>query len=347
VVLLLFLGVLLNGCRSLQGSSGPSIAFTKVPPASEGGPDTSGIIEGRVTNPGPGQKIVVYAHSGGWWVQPLAAQPFTDIKTDSTWSTPTHLGTEYAALLVEHGFHPVPTLDALPDKGGQILVIAIVKGTPTPPEPTKLVHFSGYDWRVRTSSSNRGSTITHYSPENVWTDSGGAMHLRIANHADKWTCAEVYLTRSLGYGMYRFTVRESSHLEPAAVLGMFTWDDSSQEQNHREFDVEITRWGDPHGKNAQFAVQPYYVPANVVRFTVPSGVITYSFQWEPGRLTSRAVRGGGSGTGAAPIAEHIFTSGVPTPGGEQARMNLYIFGNAPEPLKSQNEAVIERFEYLP
>jgi hypothetical protein len=37
----------------------------------------------------------------------------------------------------------------------------------------------------------------------------------------KWRCAEVNLARSLGYGTYRFVVRESSFLEPAAVLSMF------------------------------------------------------------------------------------------------------------------------------
>jgi hypothetical protein len=347
LMLFVFSGVFLNGCRSLRGAAEPSIEFPKVPPASQGGPDITDTIEGRVIGARPGQQIVLFAHSGQWWVQPLVARPFTKIQADSTWTNSIHLGLEYAALLVEEGYTPQPTMASLPEKGGQILAISIVKGSPAPPELNKIVHFSGYDWKVRTMSSERGGAITRYGAENVWTDNDNALHLRLTKNSGKWTGAEVNLTRSLGYGTYRFVVRESAHLEPSAVIGLFTWDDSSLEQNHREFDVELTRWGDPHSKNAQFAVQPYYLPANVERFTVPFGPVTYSVHWEPGKLSFRADRGVGSRKGAVPIADHIFTSGVPTPGGEQVHMDLYVFGGAPEPLKSQNEAVIEKFEYLP
>ena len=85
------------------------------------------------------------------------------------------------------------------------------------------------------------------------------MHLRIAKTADDWTCAEVSLTRSLGYGTYRFVVRDTSQLEPAAVFGMFTWDYSGapgQSRNgYRDQPV-----GNPESKNAQYIIQPYYVP---------------------------------------------------------------------------------------
>ena len=51
-------------------------------------------------------------------------------------------------------------------------------------------------------------------------------------------------------------------------------------------------------------------------------------------------------TGAA-VAQHEFTSGVPTPGAERVRMNLYFFRYAPAPPQSDVEVVIERFQYLP
>ncbi len=338
---------LICGCNTRESEPGPTIEFTKVPPAHEGGPDTAGTIEGRVVGAHSGQQIVLFARSGQWWVQPLANQPFTKIQPDSKWSNSTHLGTEYAALLVEPGYRPPATMNSLPTKGGEVIAIASVKGGPAPQEVIKTVHFSGYEWKVRTAASDRGGGITRYDPANVWTDEGGALHLRIANNSGKWTCAEVNLTRSLGYGLYRFVVRESSHMEPAAVLSMFTWDDSGQEQNHREFDVEITRWGDPLSKNAQYAIQPYYVPANVARFMAPSGILTHSFQWEPGKISFRTVRGSSSGNGSRTVADHVFTSGIPTPGGELIHMNLYIFQSAGNPLRNQGEVIIEKFEYLP
>lgn len=343
---LLFFCFFLSGCSGQSGFK-PSIEFTKVPPAREGGPATIDTIEGRVVGARAGQQLVLYARSGQWWVQPLARQPFTRIRPDSKWSNSTHLGTEYAAILVEPGYRAPATMDSLPREGGAVVAIASVKGEETSPEVIKTVHFSGYEWKVRTADSNRGGGITSYDPGNAWTDDGGALHLKIANSSGKWTCAEVNLTRSLGYGLYRFVVRESSHLGPAAVLSMFTWDDSGQDQNHREIDVEITRWGDPLSKNAQYAIQPYYVPANVDRFMVPSGILTYSFQWEPGRVSFRTIRGTDAGNRLRAIAEHVFSSGVPTPGEELVHMNLYIFGNAPSPLRNRNEVVIEKFEYLP
>ena len=75
------------------------------------------------------------------------------------------------------------------------------------------------------------------------------------------------------------------------MLGMFTWDESSVDPNHREIDTEISRWGEPAGKNAQYLVQPYYVPRRmVVRFSAPAGRLTHSFRWEPGRVSFKTIR---------------------------------------------------------
>ena len=57
---------------------------------------------------------------------------------------------------------------------------------------------------------------------------------------------------------------------------------------------------------------------------------------------------GALGKGAVrTVAQHDFTSGVPTPGSESIRINLYVFGYATVPLKNGAEVVIEKFEYLP
>ena len=128
--LLLSLCILLSGCRSQQGAHGPSIEFTKVPLAGEGGPDKLDTIEGRVVQARPGQQIVLFARWGPWWVQPLADQPFTKIQPDSKWRNSTHFGTEYAALLVDPGYRPQATMDVLPSEGPGVIVVAITKGRP-------------------------------------------------------------------------------------------------------------------------------------------------------------------------------------------------------------------------
>src|SRR5215813_3752694 len=121
---------LLVGCRSQGGNVGPSIEFTRVPLAGEGGPDKLDRIEGRVTGALPGQQIVIFARSGQWWVQPLADHPFTAIQPDSTWKSSTHFGTEYAALLVDSGYHAPPTLISLPREGSGVMAVAVTKGRP-------------------------------------------------------------------------------------------------------------------------------------------------------------------------------------------------------------------------
>jgi hypothetical protein len=340
--------LLLGGCHSSGANAGPSIEFSRVPQADEGGRDKHDIIEGHVVGARPGQQIVLYARSGKWWLQPLADHPFTKIQSNAKWINATHLGTEYAALLVEPGFRPPAAADVLPGRGGEVAAVAIVKGQASPPSPS--LHFSGYEWRVRNAPSSRGGKSNPYDPGNAWTDESGALHLRIAKVSGEWTCAEVSLNRSLGYGTYSFTVRDISRLEPAAGFGMFTWDYAGADQNNREVDIEVSRWGDPANKNAQYVIQPFHVPANVARFTAPAGVLTHSFRWEPGRMVFKTVRStelGKTARGTEAIAEHVFTSGVPSPSIESVRLNLYVFRDAKIPLQNGAEVVIEKFEYLP
>jgi hypothetical protein len=340
--------LLVAGC-GLRQPDQPSIVFATVPAAAEGGSERLGSIAGRVIGARPGQQIVLFAKStvNVWWVQPLTIQPFTAIQSDSTWKNSIHLGIEYAALLVEPGYHPPATTEVLPTPGGGVVAVATVKGTGSfAPRPRKHLTFSGYEWEVRQTPSDRGGA-NDYDAENAWTDAEGMLHLKLRQHDGRWTSAEVILTRTLGYGTYVFLVRDVSHMDPASAMGMLTWDDRGADQNHRELDIEISQWGDPTVTNAQYVLQPYYVPANVVRFGAPPGRLTHSIRWEPGRAIFRTTRGAGSPSGGAALAQHEFTSGVPIPGNETVRINLYYFRYAPTPPKGDVEVVIERFQYFP
>ncbi len=333
-------GTLLAGCRSHTPHSAVSITFTRVPRADESARGENDIIQGTVTGARPGQRIVLYAKSGAWWLQPLASEPFTDIQPGSKWVNATHLGTEYAALLVEPGYTPLASMNELPMPNGLVTAIESVKGQRKSPSP--IISFSGYEWRMRNAPSSRGSTYNVYDPANAWVDAHGAMHLRTSKPSGKWTCAEVSLTRSLGFGTYLFSIRDISNLDPAAVFGMFTWDYAGGDQNNREVDIEISRWGDPNSKNAQYVMQPSYVPANVFRFSAPAGLITHSFSWQPGRMSFKSVRKNGS-----PIAYYDFTSGVPSPGLESIRMVLYVYRGGKILPEKEDEVVVESFTYLP
>jgi hypothetical protein len=306
-------------------------------------------IAGRVVGSRAGQQIVIYARSGPWWVQPWPEKPFIPIRADSTWSTPTHLGFEYAALLVEAGYRPPPTLDVAPTQGGSVVAVSIVKGTGSVElAPTKPLQFSGYDWKVRTIASDRGGLNNLYEPDNAWTDANGALHLRIKRSGDKWSCVQMDLPRSLGYGTYIMTVRDVSRMEPAAVLSMNTFDDWGGDQHYREMDVEMSRWGDAANKNnAQFGVQPFYVPDNVAAFVAPAGPLSSSMHWESGRVSFKTVRGLSMTAGAPVVSEHVFTKGVPTPGQETLQLLFYVIASDKYPMQKDSEVVVEKFEYLP
>lgn len=356
---IVILGTVLTGLASLAlfacSSPYPRIEFTSVPPSDKGGPDVMDVIAGRVTGAKPGQQIVVYAHEGVWWAEPRLGRAFTSIQPDSTWKTPTHLGTEYAVALVESGFQPAPTSETLPKVGGNVVAVAVVPGGNSSSPLHRFIQFSGYDWIVRMAPSDRGG-MNEYDPSNAWTDAKGAMHLRIAGTPGHWTCTQVILTRSLGYGTYRLVVSDFPDLDPAAVFAMYTLSDvgaASVDRIPREWDVEISRWGHPSGNNARYAVPPAYLGQNTSWFTAPTGRLTFEARWEPGKVTLKtfsAAKGatGAKGEGSQLLAsEHVFTSGVPLPGDEKFRINLYDFQRGPERLKQGAEVVIERFEYLP
>lgn len=340
------LTICLPGCAPYNRQEA-AVQITRVPPANPGGPQKLDYIEGTVHGGYAGQQIILYAHSGIWWVQPFADQSSTKVLPDGTWRNSTHLGTEYAAILTESNYRPQSRVASLPQVGNGVIAIAVAKGTPVAPVVQKTLHFSGYDWNVRAAGSDRGGEPNDYDPENAWVDGHGFLHLRIGYHDGKWACAEVNLTHSLGYGTYRFVVQDTSHLGPFAVLGFFTWDELRSEDFRNELDIELSRWGDPKGKNAQYVVQPFYVPENISRFTTPPGIVTHSFQWHPGTVSFSSFRGALPGSRQTSVGHHVFTTGIPNPASEAVHISMYDFHRSKNPAPQPSEVVIEKFEYLP
>lgn len=349
---ILFLTALLlvvTGCRPAMRQHGePKILFTQVPEWSLGDQNQFDIMEGTITGARAGQRLVIYSKTGAlWWLQPLLNSPFTTILPDGVWRNEAHLGTDYGVLLVDSSYHPAAVLDHLPRPGGDIAAVAVSHGQEK--SSSFFIDFSGFRWRVRWKPSDRGGTVNPYHPENVYTDRNGALHLRILKRDNRWTCSEVNLTRSLGYGTYSFTVEDTSTLDPSVVFAMFTWDFSTDQENHREFDIDISRWGDERTRNAEYVVQPPFVPANSSRFEAPAGKLKHTIVWEPGRLTMTTTRGSESSQPQV-VAKHVFTSEVPTPGSEALRMTFYVYrrpnGN-PRGLTHPAEVVVDQFEFLP
>jgi hypothetical protein len=342
--LLTVIACLLEVRCTTQPKVAPSIEFTRIPPFAQGSALKFYEIAGRVKGGHPGQRIILYARSGIWWVQPMADQAVTLLDSKSEWSNRTHPGTAYAALLVTSDFHPASKMDFLPEAGPSVLAVAQVQGPVHVDPPHGAVMFDGYEWRVRSSPNDPGGTVNQYDTSNAWTDPQGLLHLRIAGTPGHWTSAEINLNRSLGYGTYRFVVRDTGHLEPSAVFTMRTWDGSGAT---REMDIEMSRWGDPSAWNGQFAIQPYYIPANTFQFNCPPGRATFMLRWEPEKASFKVFSGEVSNWDSSAAVEHIFTSAVPPAGEERINLDLYVFGNNLTPLQHANEVIVEKFEFLP
>jgi signal transduction histidine kinase len=123
-------GVISSGCGPGRTRSAPSITIDHVPRADPGGTPRLSDIAGQAAGAQPGQRVVLYARSGDWYVQPFVDAPFTAIRSDSTWASRTHLGTDYAALLVNADFQPPAIAAALPGPGGGVAAAAVVAGAP-------------------------------------------------------------------------------------------------------------------------------------------------------------------------------------------------------------------------
>ncbi len=312
----------------------PSITITQIPPVSAG-PDRTETIAGTVSGvDSKDLKIVIYARANTWYVQPYSAAPFTAIDNDGKWETKTHLDNEYSALLVEPSYHPPATTDALPEIAGPVLAVARVaariepepkSSATTAAEKPRTIQFSGFEWKVKSSSGPVGPGPNYFSNsnDNVKVDAQGRLHLRITQRDGRWYCAEVVSVRHLGYGSYRFYLdTDTEKIDPNVVLGMFTWSDDSA-YSHREIDIEISRWGRADNQNAQFVIQPYTRPINIVRFQIPPDS-------KAGLL----------------FLEHTFTRDIPETGDENARINLWLTtGNPPVDAK-EIEVIISKFEFV-
>src|SRR3954470_12292542 len=84
------------------------------------------------------------------------------------------------------------------------------------------IRFSGYDWHIRSDQGAPGDNT--WAADNVWLDHQGHLHLKLAYRDGQWTCAEIALTRRLGFGRYEFWVGgRIDRLDKNVVLGLFNY----------------------------------------------------------------------------------------------------------------------------
>lgn len=315
-------------------------------------------LQGRVKVDDPTQyRIAVYIYVSGWWNKPYWSQPLTSIRTDGTWTTDITTGgsdplaTKIAVFLVRVGYQP-PLLSGAPRLPDDLFLNAIVCRIVKRSPQLRTLEFSGYTWQVKASEYPIGPGPNYFSdrPEDVWVDGQGRLHLRIAQHNGRWYATEVINTASLGHGIYTFTLASPvDALDPNAVLGLFTWDETTPEHAYREQDIEFSRWGDPTAANAQYVVQPWDRAGNRYRFTLPAGqpLTAHRFDWQPDHISFSSYAWNDLWQEFVDqLAAWQYTGpDVHPAGGENARINFWLLdGKAPtdgQPL----EIIVESFSF--
>jgi len=209
----------------------------------------------------------------------------------------------------------------------------------------RTIAFSGSSWTVKASTGlvGPGPNVFSDSPENVWVDAFGHLHMRITHRDGRWLAAEVILDKSLGHGTYRFNVASPlGQLDPNVVLGLFTWSDDPA-YNNREIDIEFAKWGDATATtNAQYVVQPYGSPGNLFSFVQPAGAPTsHQFTWASNRVTFLST----TAAGATIASWQHRGRDVPKPGDERTRINLWLDGGAPPTDGNEVEVVLSGFTF--
>ena len=311
-----------------------SVEFTSIPPY--GSFDN---LQGKVYGVNPASNrvaVYIYVNGAGWFTKPFCATPLTTIQPDGTWTADITTGgsdqnaTRIAAYVVPASFSQpcVTNVFCIPAAVEQQ---AIANATTTRVDPaTRSFHWSGYDWWVKNSPSPVGPGPNYFSDNtnNVSIDAQGRLHLRITHVGSTWQCAEIVSQATPGYGTYAFHLASPvDTLDQSVILGLFTWTDQS-DFAHREIDFEAGRWVDPSDyANAQFVVQPYYLPSHLVRYRIPNPPTNSvpSFNWQTNDIVFACATGT---TAATAIATNMLVNpGFETGLGSSAS-NWVQFGDA-------------------
>ncbi len=126
-------------------------------------------------------------------------------------------------------------------------------GLLAPTEARTTIKWQGYTWYVRGAKAE-GPGPNDWDASNVWVDAKGDLHLKISDAGGKWTCAEIWTNKDLGFGTYQCQVEgQLDRLDPNIVFSMFSY---AGPDGTKETDIEYAKWGKAGEKNCWWTVYP-------------------------------------------------------------------------------------------
>jgi hypothetical protein len=284
-------------------------------------------------------RVVLWAKTDVWYVQPLIDSPYTVICGDGSWENWTHPWNRMIALLVDTTYVPGSVRSDHPSTDPGVIAWDEYPS----PHPDRAIDFSGHTWKVKSAElADPGPNYFSDSVSNVWVDADG-LHLKIEQRDGKWYCAEVFLDQSLGYGEYTFQLGSRvDSLDYNTVFAGFVY-----EAEAREFDIEFSSaLAEP--SNAQFVVQPYYIPGNINKFPMPKVMFsTHQFIWLADHIEFTSWKGLDEDPDPDSLIQSWTYAGpdIPPPGEERMRFNLWLFQGEVPAGGQGDDVVIKSFRH--
>jgi len=179
------------------------------------------------------------------------------------------------------------------------------------------IEFAGSSWNVRSRTGGPGGGKNQWSdsPQSVWVDSIGRLHLKLRQEDGIWKSAEVSTVAVSTYGEHQFYVDGPiGDLYRNDRLGLFLFANDGS-----EMDIEFAKWDGPTlCQNASFALHPVaggngdpcvatntYEPFN---FWGDEALTRHSILWRPDAVSFRSetFQQNESSTGWRSMHERVF-----------------------------------------
>jgi hypothetical protein len=285
-------------------------------------------------------RVVLWAKTDRWYVQPLISEPYTPIHSDGSWSNFTNPWQRIVALLVDSDYVPGSIREEHPSDGA-----GVIDWDEYPVRSADTyISWSGYRWRVKEAElTGPGPNAFSADTGNVQVDSNDRLHLKIDFRDKRWHCGEIILDHSLGYGVYRFKIDSRvDTLNFNTIFAGFVYDSTGQ-----EIDIEFSQLL-AYPSNAQYVLQPWYLPGHIDFYNMPNGhQSSHTLEWRSDRIVFSSWNGHADGPELNTLIHTWIYSGndIPIPRDDRMRFNLYLAGGDPPTEGREDEVIITSFEF--
>lgn len=328
----------------------PDIQITSLPTYGA----VPGSLSGRVVGVSPTAYSVtalVFISGLGFYTKPFCSATTTPLAADGSFNVLLTTGgiDQYAtriAILVMPASATVPCYLAEPGVPAALEQQAVAETLISRPNPNQReIQFSGETWVVKSSPAPVGPGPNYFSdsPENVWVDNLGRLHLQVTNRGGTWYCAEIVSKRLIGYGRYTVQIDTSPQLDKNVIFGAFSYADA--ERVSHEIDMlELGKFGNANdSNNAQNVVQPFTTQGNQMRFVLPQIAPTvHKMTWLQDTLSFQSLdQFGGL------LHQWTYAGQRPTTDSDRLNFRLNLWLVAPPSDGKEAEIIVNRLSFTP